>query len=271
MESWRKSDGTLFFSGIEMVEKSDVFVVVGDDIYYALKDLSEDMPYSNIVGYVLNSDILDNMRKFSDTLTNVTVTDNIDDVIYMLYEFSAYTESINTLVFPGTLSTIKIGSSLKQFEELLNEFIEMNFTNVVVYDSFCYKSMGQLTPLDLYLSVIDNPRFRHDMIYSYELFYGSIMYYENFIRFFMKYQQWERYNGGYEWFDILEDCQELSLNWNDFVKRMVSHNYRVSYIKMFAEEDIKNYIKEATGHTIKVATQTRAVFTLKNSTHEQDL
>ena len=265
MDSWRRPDGSLFFSGMELIERSENVVVIGDDIYGALLDLNDHLPYSNIIGYVLNESICENLKEILCDYHNIVITNNIDDIVYMMYEYSSYSDCINTLVFPGTLSYIRTGTSVKEFDDLLENFIVMNFTNIVLYDSFCYKTLSQITPLGLYFSVMNNPRFNKEMIKSYELFYGSIMYYVNFIRFFIKYKLWEDYGGNYEWFDILEDCQELSLNWNDFIKKIVSNGYKVSYVKMFADNDIKDYIKEATGHTIKVATQTRAVFTAKDS------
>ena len=92
-----------------------------------------------------------------------------------------------------------------------------------------------------------------------------LMYYVNFIRFLIKYKQWEDYGGSYDWIDVLEDCEELSLNWNDFIRKILDHGYRVSYIKMFADKDIREYVEQKFNHTIKVATQTRAVFTQKDS------
>ena len=248
-------------SGVNM---SDNVIVVGDDIYFALRDLEENLPYSNIIGYIQNSEICKSTKKLLEDSANIFITDSIDDVVYIMYEYGSYGNTINTLIFPGTLSCIRTATSNKQFQELISSLVEMDFHNIVVYDSFCYKSLSQLTPLDLYFSFLHDKRFDKKMIDTYELFYGSTMYYINFVRFFIKYQQWENYGGNYEWVDILEDCCELSINWNDFVRNIVNSGYRVSYVKMFADRDIKDYIQKKIGHTIKVATQTRAVFTAKD-------
>lgn len=264
MDNWRKNDGTLFFSDIETIKYSDLIVVVGDDTYFAIKDLYEQFPYTNIVGYVFNADICKRVSDLTSEWSNVAITNNIDDIIYSLYEYSNYTESVNTLIFPGTLSQIRTESSLNQFNDLVQKFLDMDFFHIVIYDSFCYKTLSQLTPLELYFSVINDPKIDKKMLRTYELFYGSIMYYINFIRFFIKYKIWEDCEGGYEWFDILEDCQELSISWNDFVRNIVMNGYRVKYVKMFADSDIKDYIANKTGHIIKVSTQTRAIFTKKD-------
>lgn len=264
MDSWRGPDGNLFFSGIKSIEQSDNIVVVGDDIYYALLDLCNQLPYANVIGYVLNKDVCDNMKNLLSEIPNIMVTDNLDDIMYMIYEYSSYTDAINTLVFPGTLSYIRTGSTVTEFNGIIDDITSMDFTNIILYDSFCYKSLSSITPLNLYFSVMNNPRFDKDKIRIYELFYGSIMYYINFVRFFIKYKAWEESGGAYEWCDLLEDCQELSLNWNDFLPKIIKNGYKVDYVKMFADSDIKEYIHEATGHTIKVATQTRAIFTSKD-------
>ena len=265
MDNWKKSDGSLFFSGIANIDTSDNIVVVGDDILFAIRDLKIQMPFATIIGYVFNSEICINLKRMTEDCENVIITDNIDDVVYMMYEYASYADVINTLVFPGTLSYIRMGSTQKQFDELVEALVEMNFTHVVLYDSFCYKSLSQITPLDLYFSVIHNDSINKKMIEIYELFFGSIMYYVNFIRFLIKYKQWEDYGGSYDWIDVLEDCEELSLNWNDFIRKILDHGYRVSYIKMFADKDIREYVEQKFNHTIKVATQTRAVFTQKDS------
>ena len=272
MDSWKKADGKLFFSGMKNIEQSDNVVVVGDDTYFAIKDLSEQLPFSNIIGFIFNEDIYKRVNDLVQNLENknVVVTNNLDDIIYSLYEFANYNENINTLIFPGTLSQIRTDTSINKFNDTIQEFLDMDFTNIVLYDSFCYKSLCQTTPLELYLSVMNDPRFDKKMIHTYELFYGSIMYYVNFIRFFIKYKLWEDCGGGYEWFDILEDCQELSINWNDFIRNIIQSGYNVNYIRMFADSDLKDFVEEKIGHTIKIATQTRAVFIKRDSIYAKD-
>lgn len=265
MGDWRKADGTLFFSGISSIENSDNVLVVGDDIYYALLDLYEHMPYSTIMGYVLNPDICENMKGLLEDHENIIITNSEDDIMYMLYEYASYGESINTLVFPETLSYIRTSQTKKGFDEFVDTLLSMDFTNIIIQDSFCYKSFCATTPLDLYFSVINDKSISKEMIHMYELFYGSIMYYINFIRFFIKYRKWEEYGGEYEWIDILDECQELSINWNDFVQKMVDNNYKALYVNMGAEKSLKDYIEFKTNHLIKAATQTRAVFTAKDS------
>lgn len=265
MNDWRKSDGNLFFSGISSIENSDNILVVGDDIYYALMDLHEHMPFATILGYTFNHELCENLKDLVQDVENVIITDNEDDIMYMLYEYGTYGDSLNTLVFPGTLSYIRTSSTKREFDELLEDLISLKFDNIILYDSFCYKSFSQLTPLELYFSVLNDENINKDMLRTYELFYGSIMYYINFIRFFIKYKKWEEYDGHYDWIDILDDCQELSINWNDLVRKIVKSGYQVKYINMAADKATKDYIERKINHSIKVATQTRAVFTAKDS------